>query len=123
MEGVAMSSNSAGPSTASQASGSERRTVPRYSLIATAEVIEPVSEVRISGRISEISRKGVYVDILNPLPRGTRVNIRILRDQGTFVATGKVIYVQQGMGMGVAFLDVAEEQKNLLISWLAELTA
>jgi|SRR5690242_11370441 len=123
MEGVAMSSNSAGPSTGSQASGSERRTVPRYSLIATAEVIEPVSEVRISGRISEISRKGVYVDILNPLPRGTRVTIRISRDQGTFVATGKVIYVQEGMGMGVAFLDVAEDQKNLLISWLAELTA
>jgi hypothetical protein len=118
-----MSTDSPGAPIKTEASGSERRTVPRYSLIATAEVIEPVSEVRISGRISEISRKGVYVDILNPLPRGTRVNIRISRDRGTFVAAGKVIYVQEGMGMGVAFLDVDEEQKNLLISWLAELKA
>jgi PilZ domain len=123
MEGVAMSTDSAEPPDGSQMPRSERRTVPRYSLIATAEVIEPVSEVRISGRISEISRKGVYVDILNPLPRGTRVNIRISRDQGTFAATGKVIYVQEGMGMGVLFLDVANDQEKLLDSWLAELKA
>lgn len=116
-----MSADSAGAPIKTEPSGSERRTVPRYSLIATAEIIEPISDVRMSGRISEISRKGCYVDVLNTLPRGTAIQVRISRDQGTFVAGGKIIYVQEGMGMGVIFLDIANDQEKLLDSWLAEL--
>src|SRR5690242_3635731 len=118
-----MSIDSAGAPLKTQPSQSERRSVPRYSLIATAEIIEPISDVRISGRISEISRKGCYVDLLNTLPRETAIQVRISRDQGTFVATGKVIYVQEGMGMGVLFLDIANDQEKLLDSWLAEFNA
>jgi|SRR5579862_756708 len=116
-----MSTDSAGSPIKIEPSGSERRTVPRYSLIATAEVIEPVSDSRIPGRISEISRKGCYVDMLNPLPRETRIRVRISRDRGNFVATAKVIYVQEGMGMGVLFLEIADDQLELLDSWLVEL--
>ena len=118
-----MSSDRAGVPARSEPSASERRAVPRYSLIATAEIIEPINDLRFSGRISEISRRGCYVDILNPLPRETPIQIRISRDLGTFACTGKVIYVQDGMGMGVAFLDIAEDQLKILDSWLAELTA
>lgn len=116
-----MSTDSAGSPTKTEASGSERRTVPRYSLIATAEVIETVSDLRIPGRISEISRKGCYVDMLNPLPRDTRIRLRISRDRGNFVATGKIIYVQEGMGMGVLFLEIADDQLEILDSWIVEL--
>lgn len=118
-----MSTDLSGTSTGSQASGSERRAVPRFSLIATAEIIEPVSDVHISGRISEISRKGCYVDILNTLPRETFVQIRISRDKGTFIASAKIIYVQEGMGMGVAFWEVADDQLAILDSWLAEFSS
>jgi hypothetical protein len=121
--GAAMSTDSAGAPLRTEPSPSERRSVPRYSLIATAEIIEPISDVRMSGRISEISRKGCYVDLLNTLPRETAIQVRISRDQGTFVATGKIIYVQEGMGMGVLFLDVANDQEKLLDSWLAEFNA
>jgi hypothetical protein len=123
MEGATMSTDSTGTSTGSQTSGSERRAVPRYSLIATAEIIEPVSDVHISGRISEISRKGCYVDLLNTLPRETPVQIRISRDKGTFIAAGKIIYVQEGMGMGVVFLEVTDDHLALLDSWLGELNS
>jgi PilZ domain len=100
---------------------SERRLVPRYTFIAAAEIIEPASGVRMAGRISEISRKGCYVDLLNTLPTGTPVEVRISRDQGVFAATGKIIYSQDGMGMGVAFADVPADQLKILDSWLAEL--
>jgi hypothetical protein len=99
----------------------ERRSVPRYSLIATAEIIEPASGVRISGRISEISRKGCYLDVLNTLPTGTRLRLTISRDQGTFTTDTKIIYVQEGMGMGILFVDVPADQAKLLDLWLAEL--
>ena len=101
---------------------SDRRSVPRFSLIAAVEVVEPISGVRISGRISEVSRKGCYVDVLNTLPTGTVIDLRISRDQGTFSSAGKIIYTQEGMGMGVAFLDPPADQLSVLDSWLAELT-
>jgi hypothetical protein len=99
----------------------ENRSVPRYPLIATVEILEAASEMRLSGRLSEISRKGCYVDVLNTLPAGTIIQLRVSRDQGTFVTAGKIIYVQEGMGMGVAFTDPAEEQMKILDAWLAEL--
>jgi hypothetical protein len=99
----------------------ERRTVPRYTFIAAAEFVEPASGVRMAGRISEISRKGCYVDLLNTLPVGTAIQLRISRDQGALACTGRIIYVQGGMGMGVAFEQMPSEQLQILDSWLAEL--
>jgi hypothetical protein len=99
----------------------QRRTVPRYSLIATAEVIEFATDARMSGRLSEISRKGCYVDLLNTLPVDTGVQLRITRDRGSFTSMGRIIYVQEGIGMGVAFLDPPQDQLRILDSWLAEL--
>lgn len=101
----------------------EKRTVPRFSLIATVDVVDPVSSVRISGRISELSRKGCYVDALNNLPPQTPVTIRISRDLGTFISPGKIIYVQETMGMGLVFVGTPDDQLKILDSWLAELTA
>lgn len=107
----------------SDASNRTQRTVPRFNLIASVDVIEPVSGVRISGRISELSRKGCYVDALNNLPAQTPVQVRISRDKGTFNTAGKILYVQEGMGMGVGFLDPPADQLKLLDAWLAELSA
>lgn len=100
----------------------QRRTVPRYSLIATAEVVESTTGARMSGRISEISRKGCYVDLLNTLPVDSAVQLCVTRDRGTFATMARIIYVQEGIGMGVAFVDPAEDQLRVLDSWLGELT-
>lgn len=99
----------------------EKRTVPRYEFIATVEVVEPVSDMRLSGRVSEISRKGCFVDILNTLPTGTKVNLRITRDRGAFFTPATIIYVQDAMGMGIAFRDPAADQLQILDVWLAEI--
>lgn len=112
-------SNPSSPATSAR----ERRTVPRYPLIATAEILELTSEMRFSGRISEISRKGCYVDVMNPLPIGTTIQVRISRDSGSFATTGKVIYADQSMGMGVAFTDAPADQLKILDAWLAELSS
>jgi PilZ domain len=106
-----------------ETSYTNRRSVPRYPLIATVEVVEAASEMRLSGRISEISRKGCYVDVLNTLPTGTIVQLTISRDSGAFTTPGKIIYVQEAMGMGVAFLNAAADQMAILDSWIAELAS
>jgi hypothetical protein len=115
--------NSAGSTNDPGNSYRERRSVPRYGLIAQTEIVEPMSGLRISGRVSEVSRKGCYVDLLTTLPVQTLVDVRITRDQGTFVSPGKIIYAQESMGMGVAFQDTPAEQLKVLDTWLVELTA
>jgi hypothetical protein len=99
----------------------------RTNLIANSErfrdVVEPASDTRIAARVSEISRKGCYVDVLVTLPTGTLIQLKILRDQGSFTTKGKIIYVQEGMGMGVAFVDIAEDQLKILDGWLVEIAS
>jgi hypothetical protein len=97
------------------------RTVPRFSFAAAAELTDSASTMHLSGRIAEISRKGCYVDILNPLPPGTLLNVQIPRDKGTFVTKGMIIYAHERIGMGVVFLNPPQDQMKILDSWLDEL--
>lgn len=101
----------------------DRRSSPRYALIATVEIIEPVAKIRLSGRTAEISLGGCYVDILNPLPKNSVVQLSVHRDQGTFETWGRVVYVHEGIGMGVQFFDTSPDEANLLKGWIAELSA
>jgi hypothetical protein len=102
------------------ASYSSQRTVPRYTFVAVTEIIESTSQACILAKTSKISCKGCYVDTLNPLPVGTFLNMVISRGEGSFATKGKVIYVHEGVGMGVVFLDPTGDQLNILRSWLAE---
>ena len=99
----------------------DKREVPRYSFIAEVTVTDVANDTRMSGRISEISRKGCYVDLLNPLPVGTSLQLKVSRDLGVFTTPGRVIYNQPGMGMGVAFVDIPADQIKTLDAWLTEL--
>lgn len=117
-----MATSSDTPSS-SEAQYREKREVPRFSFIATVTIVEPATEMRISGRISEISRKGCYVDVLNTLPVGTPIQLAVSRDQGSFTTPGRIIYVQEGIGMGVAFVGVTEDQLKILDTWLAEMSS
>lgn len=100
---------------------SAQRAVPRYSFIATTEITDPVNSIRLSGRVTEISRKGCYVDTLNALPIGTTLHLQVSCDQGVFSTRGNIIYVHPGIGMGVAFVDPPENQMKVLDSWIAAL--
>ena len=101
----------------------KQRSVPRYEFIATSELTDPANEIRLTGRVTEISRNGCYVDVLNALPVGTLLSLQIACDQGTFSARAKIIYVHPGIGMGLAFVDPDEDQLKVLDSWLAGLPA
>ena len=113
--------NSSDSPSSSSSPFAEKREVPRFSFIAAVTIVEPTTNMRIDGRISEISRKGCYVDVLNTLPVGTHIELTVTRDQGVFFTPGRIIYVQEGIGMGVAFAGMPENQLKTLDSWLAEL--
>jgi hypothetical protein len=101
----------------------KRRSVRRCALVASAEVTELSSGTLLSGRTSELGLGGCYVDSLNPFPEGTQVVLRILRDQGVFETKARVVYCDPSFGMGLAFTDMAREQRSVLEAWLIEIVS
>src|SRR4029077_9367860 len=97
------------------------RAVRRCPFVASAEVTELSSGMRLSARTSEMGLGGGYVDALNPFAKGTKVNLRIVRDQGAFEATAKVVYSDLSFGMGLSFVEIAPEQRLILENWLEEM--
>ena len=104
----------------SATSRNERRRAPRYALVAMADLTDSDGAMLLSGKITEIGRNGCYVETLNALPVGTLLKVLVFRDQHTFVTKGKIIYIHERDGMGVAFLDPPQDQLKILDSWLAE---
>jgi hypothetical protein len=98
----------------------EKRRSPRYSFIASAELIEERADVRIASRVSELSLHGCYLDMMNPFPTGTLVLVKISAGDAFFEARSKIVYSQPNMGAGVGFLEVAAPSQEVLERWLDE---
>jgi hypothetical protein len=99
----------------------ERRASPRFPMVAEVEIVEPITQTRLAGQTSEISMGGCYVDVLNPLPPKTVIQICIRRESGSFTSWGRIAYIQEGMGMGVAFFRTLPEQETVLRGWIVEI--
>lgn len=101
----------------------KQRIVRRCPFVASAEVIELSSEARRTGRTSELGVGGCYIAAPDPFPKETVVRLRIFRGEGVFETKAKVVYshhVQLNSGMGLAFVEMAPNQRSLLEGWLAE---
>jgi hypothetical protein len=100
--------------------GRERRRTPRYIFIASAELYEEKSDVRVSTRVSELSLHGCYLDMMNPFPTGTIVHLKIVAAEMTFETRAKVVYSTQNVGSGVAFLDVEPKNQFIIERWMEQ---
>jgi PilZ domain len=98
----------------------EKRRGPRYSFIASAELIEVKADVRIASRVSELSLHGCYLDMMNPFPKGTLVLVKVSAGDAYFEARAKIIYEQPNMGAGVGFLEIGPDSQAVLERWLDE---
>ena len=97
----------------------EQRRTPRFTFIASAELIEQKTEVRIATRVSELSLHGCYLDMMNPFPQDTLVLVKIFAGEDFFHAKAKIVYVQPNLGCGVSFLEVEPPALAVLGRWLA----
>jgi len=70
--------------------------------------------------MTEISRKGCYVNTPSTRPVNTFLRVVISRDNETFMTNGKIIYVHERIGMGILFVDPTEDQLEILNAWLAD---
>jgi hypothetical protein len=106
---------SAGPSR--QRGAADRRTHPRYTFTADAEITEDASGKHIAARIADLSERGCQAETGNPLPLGTDATIRITKGPGSFETRGRVVYSSRN-NMGIAFSEIAPAQAAVLEDWL-----
>jgi hypothetical protein len=99
----------------------DRRQHGRHAFSATAEVVDMVSGARLSTRAADLNKGGCYLDMMSPLPIGSKVRVCIRSDGAELICTAVVRDSQPGMGMGVAFTDLDEARNTLIESWIKRL--
>jgi hypothetical protein len=104
-----------------------KRGNPRYSFFAEAEAILR-DGTSLPAQVFELSSHGCYIDALDPLSVGLEFRLRISNGLSTCEMPAKVIYLHVGKGfalygMGIAFGEVAPEQRTEMEAWLRELAA
>ena len=98
-----------------------RRAVGRLSCLAEVEVTAVEKGTILAAIISNFSSKGCYIDSQDGFPVGTVLRLRVRRPGSTFEVFGKAIHWRSGLGMGVAFDEMTEEQRVPIDAWIAEL--
>lgn len=98
----------------------QRRRNPRYAFIANAELFEPVTEMRIATRVSELSVQGCYLDMLNPFPEDTIALVKISAGDKVFETKVRVVYAHSNLGVGLVFLDPDAKNVEVLKYWIEE---
>jgi PilZ domain-containing protein len=91
--------------------------VPRAARVRINEEFAPV-EAFINEYVSDVSSTGVFIKSKDPLPIGTRVNLKfslILEELHVVEALGEVVrQSQRPLGMGVAFRAVGPDAQKLI---------
>ena len=110
------------PEEPQKSGGRESRAQVRFPFTAAAEIYELHSQTRLTGRCSDLSSGGCYIDTLSPFAVGTTVRVRLERDMHEFEAEAVVAYAHVSMGMGLAFKEMKREHQEILRFWIAELS-
>jgi c-di-GMP-binding flagellar brake protein YcgR len=98
----------------------EQHRAVRHRFVARVEVVDIDSERQIVAHTSNLSVFGCFIETETPLPRGTKIRIRITHRGSTFAALGQVSNSRLA-GMGVQFVKIEPAQQQVLENWLAQL--
>ena len=101
--------------------GDERRKDVRFSVSASAEVLELSTRTRLTGRASDLGPGGCYIDTVSPFPVGSSLMLTLTSAHHNVHVKANVVYSRTGMGMGLAFTEMTAKQKENLTAWLREL--
>lgn len=100
---------------------SERPRARRYPFVASIELTDLQSEIRVIEQMSDLSLFGCHADATKLLPKGTKVRIKVVHAGATFIALGKVAHSRENSGMGLVFTTIESNHELVLEKWIAEL--
>jgi hypothetical protein len=111
-----------GPSAATAASyglgaswsGQERRQFARHPCQIQVQVTLVGDSAGVSGRITDISLGGCYIEMFSPFPVDAEVRLALKLEESTPDLSARVRASQTGCGMGVSFTAMSAENFELL---------
>lgn len=109
----------------SQGSGPEKRRDSRVSLKARVDYELLSEDTFLFEYTSNVSRGGIFLATRNPLPVGTKMNLRFSLPgsrRRVIEVTGKIAWVNEykpgkqnlNPGMGIEFVDLSEHDRKLI---------
>jgi hypothetical protein len=72
----------------------------------------------IEGSTADISLEGVFINADHQPPIDTIVVLKIRSELGTLQPSARVVHQLQGIGFGCEFIDLDEEQRQTLRTWV-----
>ena len=103
----------------------ERRMHRRYEFSALVKIGKSLagsdgfSAGSVDARVSDLGKRGCFVNTSETLPVGANVCARIIQDKRSCDVRARVVYSLAGQGMGLLFTDLEPEQLRILEGWLA----
>jgi PilZ domain len=87
------------------------------------EIVCDSGDVQARSQVADLSVGGMFVDHYRPpFPRGTRVTARfaLREDEPRMVVDADVHYVQNGIGMGMRFADMRDDDRDWIAAFVEE---
>ena len=101
----------------------ERRRHVRFPIAVRAELIERKFRTAVFGLATDIGAGGCYIEASNTFSEGKQVEVFLRCEGRNFHCHALVAYgvTQRGVGMGLAFTDIAPDQQVSLLDWVKQL--
>jgi PilZ domain len=100
----------------------EKRRSPRYKCEGSVEMRKEDCDVRTWATFTDVSLHGCYVEAQATYPVGTGLDIKLQANDVRVETKGVVRVNYPYLGMGIAFVEMSDEQRGLLKSLLGTLT-
>jgi Tfp pilus assembly protein PilZ len=99
----------------------ERRNEERLE-VSLETVWDGTSSRKCLARVTDLSEGGCFVDTTGEAQIGERLTVRIqLPDGSCLDLTGEVAHEWRPIGFGLRFVDLSDEQREQLLSFLANM--
>lgn len=108
-------------SPAAQYKGAEKRRSQRYKCEGSVQMRELNCEVHTWASFTDISMHGCYVEAQATYPVGTELQLKLEVNGHRVESKGTVRVCYPYLGMGIAFVDLSEDNQNSLRQLLASI--
>jgi hypothetical protein len=100
----------------------DRRGSPRLKCTNSVEVYPTGETAPIRSRTSDLSLGGCFLEMPNPLLKGTQIRVALWVKEFKLWANGEVVTSTPGFGIGVKFTEMTEPDRNQLRQFLDSMT-
>ncbi len=108
------------PPSFDDATQKDRRSSLRVKCVNSAEVHLAGENAPIRTRTSDLSVGGCFLEMPNPLPKGTKVRIALWVEDFKLWTGAEVVTSTPGFGIGVKFTEMTDQDKNQLKRFLGK---